>query len=319
MQTLPKRNQLVIWTAVAAAWLALPALLPTYAVDLLVFAAIYTVAGLGVGLLLGQCGILNLAQAVFYAIGAYASAYCSVELGYPAAAGILIGIGTSAATALLIGWPTLRLNGYFLALATLALSIAGNELFFEWDWLTGGTYGIGGVPPLTIFGFAFNTPQRFFYVAWLAVALACFLLRNLLAAGPGLAMKAMHDEPDAAAVLAVDLHRLRVKIFILSAVLGSVAGSLFAHSVGFVSVQSFGVERSVLFLLVPVIGGTRSLFGIVLGGLFIAIAPDILNKFGDISQVLFGMMLIAVVIAFPNGIAGIWITLQRWIPSTRRA
>ncbi len=309
----------VLWSAVAILFLLLPKILPAYGLDLLVFAAVYTVAGIGVGVLLGQCGILNLAQSVFYAIGAYASAYCTVELGLSSLSGIAIGLVVSGATAFLIGWPTLRLSGYFLALATLALSTAGSELFFEWDWLTGGTFGIGGIPPITIAGFSFQSRESVFYLTWCCVALASLATRNLLSSGPGLAMKAMRSEPDAAAVLGIDLHYLRLKIFVLSAVLGSLAGSLFAHTVGFVSVQSFGVDRSILFLLVPVIGGTRSLLGIVLGGLFVAIVPELLSKFGDIHQVLFGMLLIAVVLAFPNGIAGITGSLRRMVRGRNEA
>src|SRR5262249_26055163 len=144
---------------------------PRNLVDLLVFAGIYTVAGLGVGLLLGHCGIVNLAQAVFYGIGAYATAYLTVEMGAPSIAGFVVGALLAMTVALLLGWPILRLTGYFLALATLALSIIGNALFYEWDWLTGGTLGIGGIPKLEAFGFALDTPLRFYYLAWLVAFL----------------------------------------------------------------------------------------------------------------------------------------------------
>src|SRR2546426_2866519 len=119
-----------------AACVALPPNLPRHFVDLLVFAGIYTIAGLGVGLLLGQCGIANLGQIVFYAVGAYATAYLTVYVQAPAAVGFIVVIAISAALALAIGWPILRLSGYFLALATLAMGIIANALFFEWDWLT---------------------------------------------------------------------------------------------------------------------------------------------------------------------------------------
>src|SRR5215475_13972734 len=122
-------------------WAVLPLGLPRNIVDLLVFSGIYTIAGLGVGLLLGHCGIVNLAQAVFYGIGAYATAYLTVEMGAPSIAGFVVGALLAMTVALLLGWPILRLTGYFLALATLALSIIGNALFDEWDWLTGGTLG----------------------------------------------------------------------------------------------------------------------------------------------------------------------------------
>lgn len=292
---------------VAAGLLAalVPLLAPVELVDRLTFGAIYGIGGLGVGLLLGQCGILNLAQAVFYGIGAYASAYGCVELGWPPLAGIAMGMAVSGGLAVLVGWPTLRLGGYFLALATLALCIAAGELFFEWDWLTGGSFGIGGIPALDLGFVRFDAPERFYYLAWGVFALALAMAGNLLASRSGLAAQAMRDAPDAAAVLGVDMHALKVKMFVTSAVLGALAGSLFAHYASFVSVQSFSVERSILFLLIPVVGGARSLPGIVIGALFVALVPEALSAFGEIHHVLFGLALVAVVMACPDGLAGL--------------
>ena len=139
-------------------WALLPHVLSRHLTDLLVFTAIYTIAGIGVGLLLGQCGIVNLGQAAFYGIGAYSCAYLTVELGYPNIAGFVVGAAISVAIALVVGWPVLRLTGYFLALATLALSIIASSIFYEWDWLTGGELGIGGIPKLDFFGFKLDTP-----------------------------------------------------------------------------------------------------------------------------------------------------------------
>ena len=150
-------------------------MLSRHLTDLLVFTAIYTIAGIGVGLLLGQCGIVNLGQAAFYGIGAYSCAYLTVELGYPNIAGFVVGAAISMAIALVVGWPVLRLTGYFLALATLALSIIASSIFYEWDWLTGGELGIGGIPKLDFFGFKLDTPGRFYYLAW-GVAFLCMLL-----------------------------------------------------------------------------------------------------------------------------------------------
>ncbi len=95
-----------------ALWAAMPHLLSRHVIDLLVFTAIYTIAGIGVGLLLGHCGIVNLGQATFYGIGAYSCAYLTVELGYPNVVGFLVGAAISVAIALVVGWPVLRLTGY---------------------------------------------------------------------------------------------------------------------------------------------------------------------------------------------------------------
>ena len=307
------------WLAALAAlalWAAVPALASRSIVDMLVFAGLYTIAGLGVSFLLGQCGIVSLAQSVFYGIGAYSTAYCATHFGWPAPVGFAAGMALSGVIALAVGWPVLRLSGYFLALATLALAIIGHVLFTEWDWLTGGTLGIGGIPPLVLFGLPLNSPQRFYYLVWPVAVLLLYLHRNLLHSRTGFAMRAMRDAPAAAAVLGVDIHALKVKVFVLSALLGALAGSLFAHYVSFVSVDSFGVDRAIGFLLLAVLGGARTIAGTVLGALFIIVLPHALSGFGDIHAVLFALFLLLAVIFLPEGFGG---ALAGWLERRRAA
>ena len=117
-------------------------------------------------------------------------------------------------------------------------------------------------------------------------------------------LRGMRDSSEATASLGVDLQWLRTRVFMLSALLGSIAGSLFAHYVTFVSVESFTVDKSISFLLIPVLGGVRSLWGVVLGALFITFLPELLSQLGDIHQILFGLRWSAVVVLLPDGIVG---------------
>ena len=289
----------------ALAWVLLPMLAERHLVDVLNFAALLAIGGLGVGMLLGQCGIVNLGQAAFYGIGAYATGYGTTTLGWHWLPSMLMGMGLSGGVAALIGYPILRLSGFFLALATLAVGSIAGVLFFEWDWLTGGTLGVGGIPKLSLLGFELSDPARFHYFIWPLVALLLWLSSNLVNSRQGLAMRAMRDAPPAAEVLSVDMHRIKTVMFVLCATLGALAGSLFAHYVSFVSVQSFTVERSILFLLVPVVAGARSVLGIVVGALFVALMPEALSTLGDIHQVLFGLALVLVVTLLPGGLTGL--------------
>lgn len=307
------RTALVVILVIAA---VLPHLLARHYVDLLVFAAIFAIAGLGVGVLLGHCGIVTLAQPVFYAIGAYASAIVTVNLKLPSLLGFGAGLVASAAIALALGWPVLRLTGYFLAVATLALTMIAGALFFEWDWLTGGTIGIGGIPKLVVAGVTLDTPLSFYYLAWVVAGLAMLLVHNLVSGRTGLAMRGMRDSLDAARVLGVDVHALRVQMFVLGAMLGSVSGSLFAHYTGYVSVASFTIDKAILFLLIPVLGGVTSIPGIVVGALFITFVPELLSKIGDFHGIVFGIALVVVVIAAPHGIVG---TFEHWLARRREA
>jgi branched-chain amino acid transport system permease protein len=285
-------------------WAALPNMVSRHVVDLLIFAGIYTIAGLGVSYLLGHCGIVSLAQSVFYGIGAYCVAYFSARHGFPSVVAFVLGGVLSAAIAFAVGWPILRLSGHFLALATLALGVIGQVLFLEWDWLTGGTLGIGGIPKLNLFGWELNTPQRFYYLVWPIAVLVMWLTYNLTHSRNGLAMHAMRDAPDAAAVAGIEVHPLKVRMFVLSAILGSVAGSLFAHYVGFISVDSFGIDRSISFLLLAVLGGVHTTWGPALGALFVTLVPELLSRFGEIHAVLFAVTLVIAVIFLPQGLGG---------------
>ena len=308
----------LLWIVAALViWAALPFFVPRNIADLLVFTGIYTIAGLGIGLLLGHCGIVNLAQATFYGLGAYASAYCTVMLGLPSLVGFVVGAVISMALAYLIGRPILRLTGYFLALATLALGAIASALFFEWDWLTGGTLGIGGIPKIDLFGFLLDRPSRYYFFVWI-VAFACMAVaHNLVGSRTGLMLRSMRDSSTAAASLSVDLQALRTQVFVVCALFGSLAGSLFAHHASFVSTQSFTVDRSISFLLIPVIGGATSIPGIVAGALFVTFLPELLSKLGDIHQILFGLALVGVVVLLPDGLMGAYGRLQRRLAPRR--
>src|ERR1700742_4678328 len=259
---------------VLSIWIVLPGILPRNLTDLLVFAGIYTIAGLGVSLLLGHCGIVNLAQALFYGIGAYSTAYLTTEMNLSSIWGFVVGALLSMGIAFVVGWPVLRLTGYFLALATLALSIIGNALFYQWDWLTQGTLGIGGIPKLYLLTYLLDTPKQYYYFVWTLAFVGILLSRNLTNSRTGLMLRAMRDSSEAAVSLGIDLQWLRTRVFVLSALFGSIAGNLFAHYTSFVSVQSFTVEKSFSFLLIAVLGGIHSSWGAAIGAIFVTIVPQ---------------------------------------------
>jgi branched-chain amino acid transport system permease protein len=297
--------------ALVILWAILPLVANRSTIDLLVFTGLMSIAGIGVSFLLGQCGIISLAQSVFFGIGAYSTAYGVTTLGWPAPVALGFGMMLSGLVAAAVGIPVLRLSGYFLALATLALAIIGHVLFEEWDWLTGGTLGIGGIPPVSIVGLRLRTPQAFYWFLWPVVAVILKGHYNLLNSMTGVSMRAMRDAPSAAAVIGVGVERLKVKVFVLSAVLGAFAGSLFAHYVSFVSVDSFGLDRAIAFLVIAVLGGARTIAGTILGSLFVVATPDVLSRFGDVHPLLFAALLIVSVMFMPGGFGGMLLDLRR--------
>lgn len=304
---LPSKPAFLAWIVPALlVWGGLPFMVPHAFTDLLVFTGLYYIAGLGVALALGQCGIVNLGQALFFGIGAYASAALSTR-GVPILGGVLAGMLITAAIAGALGWAILRLHGYFLGLATLALGIIGHTLFFEWEGLTGGTLGIGGIPKPVVFGLVIDGAQAYFYLVWGVALAVTWMANNLIRGRTGLLLRAGRDSAEAATSLGIRLRAMRTLVFVLCALLGSLAGSLFAHHASFVSVDSFGLGKSLIFLLVPVLGGMRSPAGVLLGAVFVSFVPYLLSRLGDVHQVLFGLAMIAVVVLMPNGLFG-WLS-----------
>lgn len=310
--TFPAATRWIGIAVLAAVWLALPLILPRSLLAAMVFAALYALAGLGVSMLLGFVGIISIAQHVFYGLGAYATAVLTVSYGLPAPVGFLAGVGLSLALAYLVGRPVLRLSGLYLALATLALGIVGNAAFVEFRGLTGGTLGIGGILTLSLGPWELPRPAGYYYLTWVVVALAIVATRRLLISPTGFALRGLRDSPAAAKVLGIDVARLRTHAFAYSAVLGSVAGALFAHYVGFISTHSFTVTQGISFLLVAILGGMRSVYGPILGAIFVAVVPEIVRSAGDLHQLLFGLALVLMILFAPNGI---WYLLQRGMAS----
>ena len=303
-----QRQLLFIITAML--WVLLPHFLGRQYIDVLVFAGIYAISALGVSLLLGYGGMVTLAQSVFYAVGAYTSAYLTTNWSWSVPAGMLFGAILSGTIALVIGWPILKFKGYFLAIATLAVAIIANALFYEFDSLTGGAIGIGGIPKINFFGVVLDSPTHYYYFVWVFLGLCLWLVKNVTESRVGLGVKSMRDSTEAARILGVEVHLLRVQMFVICGVLGSLSGSLFAHYTGYVSVNSFSIEVSILFLLIPVLGGLSSLYGVVIGALFITFTPVILSKFGELHGVIFGIALVLLVTLAPKGIFGVYQSLQ---------
>lgn len=300
---------MILLAATAVVWVAAPFLAPRGTVNLLALASVYAIAGLGVSLLLGYCGIVTLAQSAFFGIGAYSTSYLTVNQGWGSWTGFVVGVTVAGIVAFLLGKPVLRLGGYYLALATLALATIAYILFNQVDVVTGGSLGVGGIPEL--FGGALSEPKYFYFFGWVLAGVLMFLAHQLVTSRTGMAMRALRGQPAAAESLGVEIASLRLKLFVFSAVLGALAGSLYAHYLNYISVESFTIAKSLTFVLIAVLGGSRYVWGPAIGAVFITVAPELLSDFGELHQVLFGIVLVVAIVAVPDGIAGSVVRLLR--------
>jgi branched-chain amino acid transport system permease protein len=274
------------------------------------FAGIYTIIAVGLGLLMGFAGQISIGQAAFYGIGAYASAVLSTTYGWSPWLSLLVSILLPALVAYILGHTMARLHGYYLAMATLAFGIVIYVLLSEWKTVTKGASGFYGIPKLELFGFTLRQGLSYYFFVWVIALLVIILALNMIHSRIGRALRSIHDSEVASGAMGVDTGKYKMQVFILSASLAGLAGWLFAHMSYSITPSSFGLESSVLFLVMVVLGGSTSVWGPVCGAFLITAINLFVHKLGtkfsfitsDFEHVLYGLILMLVVIFMPKGV-----------------
>jgi branched-chain amino acid transport system permease protein len=273
-----------------------------YYYTLLNFIGIHTLLVVGLNLLLGYAGQISLGHAAFFGLGAYTSGILTATCGVDPWLALVAGLAVSGLAAFLIGIPALKLRGYYLAMATLGFGIIVYIILNEAGSLTGGPSGLSGIPSLSLAGFAFNTPRRLYVLIWIILGLILYISANLVNSRTGRAIRALHASEAAAESLGVDTFRLKLKIFVWSALYASLAGSLYAHALNFIAPSSFGFMFSVKLVTMVVLGGMASIWGSLLGAGALTALPEVLTIFHDFEVVIFGAILMVVMIFLPRGL-----------------
>lgn len=296
------------WVAAAAAlifMLALPWLLPgTYSMQLVNLGLVSLVVVVGLNFITGYCGQINFAQAAFWGIGAYVTAALTLK-GLSFWVAMPLSALATAACTLLLGLPTLRLRAYYLAMATIAFGEIVQLVLVHWEPVTGGTSGLRGVPPITVFGHALKSPAEQFYFLLAFSALALALALRLRHSKIGRAMIALRDSEIGAEVMGVDTVRVKMLAFGLSSVYAGVAGSLYVGTINYVSPDLFSNAQAVLFFVMLVVGGSGSAVGAVLGTVTLTVLPEALRFLKEWYLVLYGVGVITIVCFLPGGLVSL--------------
>jgi len=281
---------------------------------LMVFIGINTMVTVGLCLLLGYTGQVSLGQAAFYGLGAYFSAVLSKTHGINPWLAMLTGAVATGSFAYLVGYPIFRLRGNYLAMATLGLGIIMYILFRQLAQFTGGPDGMAGIPYLSIGSFTFDTSFKRYFLVWLFCLAILLISQNIVRSRTGRALKAVHGSEAAAESLGINVDQFKVKIFVLSAVYASLAGSLLVHHVRHVSPSSFDFVDSIYVVVMAVVGGLASIWGAIFGTATVRILSDkLLLEFGEWDIIIFGLILVLVMIFAPQGLF-VWLKeqWQRW-------
>jgi branched-chain amino acid transport system permease protein len=263
---------------------------------------VYLIVTVGLNLFIGFAGQISLGHAGFVALGAYGSAIFCTEWGWNPWLAMLVVAALVGLTALVVGIPTLRLSGHNLAMATLGFNIVIYTILIQWDMVTGGPSGYSGIPPLSVFGMAIDDEFHFHYVIWpLAIAILGLAL-NLVRSGLGLGLAALAQNETTAGALGIRVSLAKIQIFVLSAILASLGGSLFAHCFTFINPHSFSIFSSLELVTMVVVGGLGSVWGSLFGTALIVLMPEYLEFFDTYKDIIHGLILVVVLTVFPQGL-----------------
>jgi branched-chain amino acid transport system permease protein len=294
----------LLWVLAAAVVLYVLAR-SNYLIAVLHFAAIYVVFVTGLNIFMGYAGQVSFGHNAFAAIGGYASAVLSTTYGWEPVAAGAAGILGALACAIIVGYPTLRLRGHYLAMATLAIGLIAYEVAVQWDAVTHGYTGISGIPPLGIGRFAVTSDRAILVFLIAIAALGVLVAAGIRHSRLGRAFVAISGSEDAARALGIDVARYKLIAFIISAAYAALAGSLFVHAVGFVSPEVFGLHMVVLAFTMLYVGGIGTVAGAALGALVVALLPETVRRFNEFQDLAYGALLILILIFAPGGLASL--------------
>lgn len=301
-----------------------PQLLSGYWLSQLIVIGIYGIAALGLNILVGFTGQISIGHAAFFLFGAFTSAYLSNAMPIPVFFAIPLAGVITAVVGLIFGLPAARLKGLYLVIATLAAQYILLDFFSRAEWFSGGS-----VPAMaksfSIFGHEVRGDRKYFYVVFAYVIVSYLLVTNLMRSRDGRALVAVRDHYLSAEIMGINLTKYRTLSFGLAAFFAGIAGALYAHYQQVVSNEGFGIERSIMFLAMVIIGGTGSIMGTLMGTAFVILVPEAMewismelkggaidralalnNNLTFLREIAIGVIIIAFLVFEPDGLAHRW-------------
>ncbi len=301
-----------------------PMVFSDYWLSILIQIGIYGIAALGLNILVGFTGQISIGHAAFFLLGAFTSAYISNKTSIPVFFAIPLAGVVTAIVGLIFGLPAARLKGLYLVIATLAAQYILIDFFSRAEWFSGGSVP-AMAEPFSIFGYVLRGDRQYFYVVLAYVVVSYLLVTNLMRSRDGRALVAVRDHYLSAEIMGINLTKYRTLSFGLAAFFAGIAGALYAHYQLVVSNEGFGIERSILFLAMVIIGGTGSIMGTLMGTAFVVLVPEAMewismelkggvidkalslnNNLTFLREIAIGVIIIAFLVFEPDGLAHRW-------------
>ena len=296
----------IAWVAGLIVLAALPFFLGSYHNDVYRKLLLWITLALGYNFLFGICGQVAFSHFAFYGIGAYSVVILLFQFNLPLPVAIVLGVVICAGIALVVAIPATRLEGFYLALVTLALAQLFIVVLNEGGNVTGGTGGIANYRLPPIFGWRITGPPYTLVIVGLLAATFALLWR-LDHSWFGRACRALRDNPEAAAAMGVDVARTKVIVFTLTSALAGIAGMVYAFVDNTVNPPIFGLDNAFLILFMVIVGGAGRHAGAVIGATLLFLLPFWLSPIvGHHHQLIFGVLVVAAILAQPKGLIGLW-------------
>jgi len=284
-----------------------------YLLHILVIAGIYIILTLSLNLIVGYTGLPALGHSAFSCIGAYTSSLLALNMGISPWLGMLAGAILASLSGIIVGYPSVRLKGDYLALATFGLGVIVYSIAKNWVSLTRGPMGLPGIPGFSIFGFQLSEIWSYLLLVSFFVALTVFVINRIVNSPFGRILRSIREDEIASQALGKDTAKYKLLVFIIGAFFAGIAGSLYAHYITFIDPSSFTVMESITILLMVIFGGMGSISGSVVGAVVLVVFPELLRFLGmpssiaaPMRQMIYGLLLAVLMLKRPQGIMGMY-------------
>ncbi len=284
--------------------LALPFFLGDYLLDVAILSGIYIILALGLNVVVGFTGLLNLGFVAFYAVGAYTYALLNVKIGLGFWEALPLSLVFTTLCGFVLAIPALRLRGDYLAIVTLGFGEIVRLILNNWDSLTGGPNGIPGIASPHAFGLSLGTLNRYYYVTFAAALLTYAVVSRVRSSRIGRAWIAIREDEIGASSMGINTVRYKLYSFAFGAFWAGLAGVLFAAKMRFVSPESFTFMESVLIICMVILGGLGSIGGVIIGSVILVALPEVLREVQSYRMITLGAGLILIMIFKPQGLFG---------------
>lgn len=282
-----------------------------YLLHILILIGIYIILSVSLNLIAGYIGLLSIAHAAFYGMGAYIAALMALQLNSPFLINIICAVILSGLLGALVGIPSLRIRDDYFVIATFAFQVITFSVLNNWVSFTGGPMGLPGIPQPAIFGLKISSHWGFLILVGILAVLTMLITQRIVQSPFGRVLKAIREDEVFALAVGKNVAVYKVLVFVIGASMASVAGVMYAYYISFIDPTSFTVMESIFIISVVIIGGAGSLWGPVVGAVVLVILPELLRFVGlpssvaaNLRQIIYGALLVAFMMWRPQGFLG---------------